>query len=164
MWGCIKVGKICESPNGTRASPRSRWWTSWKWGWRPECHRSVGWLSWNKENRISLRLLVLCCISYYYESLPRLPSSSLRSQLHTVWKSKKFTPPTEKYFREMSSFVPYLVKTLFSRNFCQKSVGVNFRYFHTVAAVAFFSPIFHCRRQTNGFISIRDAEYLWERK
>ena len=38
----------------------------------------------------------------------------------------------EKIFRQFDSFVISLVQTLLSRNFCQKSVRVNFRNFHTV--------------------------------
>ena len=49
----------------------------------------------------------------------------------TVWKYMKFSL-TEIFFREISSLVTSLVKTLLSRNFCQKSVRVNFRNFHTV--------------------------------
>ena len=36
------------------------------------------------------------------------------------------------FFRQISSLVTSLVKTLISRNFCQKCVRVNFRNFHTV--------------------------------
>ena len=49
----------------------------------------------------------------------------------TVWKNAKFTL-TEKIFRQINSLVISLVKSLFSRNFCQKSVRENFRNFHTV--------------------------------
>ena len=36
------------------------------------------------------------------------------------------------FLREISSFVTSLVKTLLSRNFCQRNARVNFRNFHTV--------------------------------
>ena len=39
---------------------------------------------------------------------------------------------TEKKIREINSLAIFLVKTLLSRNFCQKSVRENFRNFHTV--------------------------------
>ena len=40
---------------------------------------------------------------------------------------------TKIFFREINSLVTYLlVKMLISRNFCQKSVRVNFRNLHTV--------------------------------
>ena len=42
-----------------------------------------------------------------------------------VWKD-------EKIFRQINSLVISLVKPLLSRNFCQKSVKVNHRNFHTV--------------------------------
>ena len=48
-----------------------------------------------------------------------------------MWKIEKFTV-TQKKFRQINSLVFSLVKTLLSRNFCQKSVTVNFRNFHTV--------------------------------
>ena len=53
----------------------------------------------------------------------------------TAWKNEKFSL-TEKIFREINSLVTFLVKMLLSRNFCQKCVRVNFRYFHTVCLVA----------------------------
>jgi len=48
-----------------------------------------------------------------------------------VWKNEKFTL-TEIKFRQINYLVNSLVKPLLSRNFCQKSVRENFRYFHTV--------------------------------
>ena len=45
----------------------------------------------------------------------------------------------QKIFREINSFVIYLVKTLFSRNFCQKYVRENFHNFHTVCITFLFS-------------------------
>ena len=44
---------------------------------------------------------------------------------------EKFTL-TVKISRQIIYLVILLVKTLLSRNFCQKSVRVNFRNFHTV--------------------------------
>ena len=49
----------------------------------------------------------------------------------TLWKNQKFTL-TEKIFRQINYLVISLVKTLLSRNFCQKRVRVNFHNFHTV--------------------------------
>ena len=49
----------------------------------------------------------------------------------TVWKNRTFTV-TQKNFRQINSLVFSLVKTLLSRNFCQKCVRVNFCNFHTV--------------------------------
>ena len=49
----------------------------------------------------------------------------------TVWKNEKFTL-TQNFFRQINYLVILLVKSLFSRNFCQKRVRVNFRNFHTV--------------------------------
>ena len=46
-----------------------------------------------------------------------------------MWKNAKFSL-IEIFFREISSLVTSLVKTLLSRNFCQKCVRVNFRNFH----------------------------------
>ena len=48
-----------------------------------------------------------------------------------VWKNEKFTL-TQKFSRQISYLVILLVKSLLSRNFCQKRVRVNFRNFHTV--------------------------------
>ena len=53
------------------------------------------------------------------------------SLLYTLWKNEKFTL-TEIFFRQINSLVIYLVNALLSRNFCQKSVRVNLRNFHTV--------------------------------
>ena len=47
------------------------------------------------------------------------------------WKNEKFGL-TEKIFRQIKSIVICLVKTLLSRNFCQKSVRPKFYNFHTV--------------------------------
>jgi len=47
-----------------------------------------------------------------------------------VWKNAKFSHRI--FFRENSSLVISIVKTLVSRYFCQKCVRVNFRNFHTV--------------------------------
>ena len=51
--------------------------------------------------------------------------------LPKVWKNEKFTL-TKKIFIETNSLVISLVKQLLSRNFCWKSVGVNFHNFHSV--------------------------------
>ena len=59
-------------------------------------------------------------------------------KLFTVWKNEKYTV-TQKKFRQINSLVFSLVKTLLSRNFCQKSVTVNFRNFHTVCQSLKFS-------------------------
>ena len=52
--------------------------------------------------------------------------------IYTVWKYEKFTL-TQMIFREINSLVSSFVKTLRSRNFCQKNVRVNFRTLHTVS-------------------------------
>ena len=49
----------------------------------------------------------------------------------TLWKLRKFTL-TEKIFRQITYLVISLVKLLLSRNFCQKSMRVYLRNFHTV--------------------------------
>ena len=48
----------------------------------------------------------------------------------TVWKNEKTL--TQNFFRQINYLVILLVKSLFSRNFCQKRVRVNFCNFHTV--------------------------------
>ena len=50
-------------------------------------------------------------------------------------KKRDILLPHRKKFREINLLVISLVKTLLSRNFCQKSVRENFRKFHTTAAV-----------------------------
>ena len=52
--------------------------------------------------------------------------------LLTVRKSAKFSL-IEKMFRQINYLVILLVKTLLSRNFCQKCVRLNFRIFHYVS-------------------------------
>ena len=47
------------------------------------------------------------------------------------WNNVKITF-TEIFFRQINSLVISLVKQLFSQNFCQKNVRVNFHNFHTV--------------------------------
>ena len=60
---------------------------------------------------------------------------TLFPQSHCVlWKNEKFTL-TEIFFRQINSLVIYLVNALFSRNFCQNTVRMNFRNFHTVHSV-----------------------------
>ena len=48
------------------------------------------------------------------------------------WKSAKFTLTKNISSNQLFSDFVMLVKTLFSRNFCQKSVRVNFCKFHSV--------------------------------
>ena len=48
---------------------------------------------------------------------------------------------TKKIFRQINSLVNYLVKTLLSRNFCQKCMRENFRNFHTVQCLTSSQPI-----------------------
>ena len=55
----------------------------------------------------------------------------LWSSKYTLWKFQEFSL-TEKIFREINSLVTSLVKTLVSRNFCQKRVRENSRNFHIV--------------------------------
>ena len=64
--------------------------------------------------------------------------------LHTVWKNEKFTL-TQKFFRQINYLVILLVKSLFSRNFCEKRVRVNFRNFHTVHTVEFTKFLYHLK-------------------
>ena len=71
---------------------------------------------------------------------------NLQSHKLTVWKNEKFGL-TEKIFRQINSLVICLVKTLLSRNFCQKSVRLNFYNFHTVKL--WFCQIF---RQNNALL------------
>ena len=49
----------------------------------------------------------------------------------TMLKNEKFTL-TEKIFRQINSSVISFLRTFLSRNFCIKSVRVNFGNFHTV--------------------------------
>ena len=48
-----------------------------------------------------------------------------------MWKNEKFSL-TKKIFRQINFLVTYLVKSLLSRNCCQKCVRENSRNFHTV--------------------------------
>ena len=50
--------------------------------------------------------------------------NTARFFMHTVWKSRKFTI-TEKYF--VKSFLRFVKRYVFSRNFCLKSIGVDFQ-------------------------------------
>ena len=54
-----------------------------------------------------------------------------RNVFHTVWKLREFSL-TKKKFRQINSLATYLVKSLLSRNFCQKCLRENSRNFHTV--------------------------------
>ena len=58
----------------------------------------------------------------------------------TEWKKEKFTLMKKK-FREINFLTTYLGKTLFSRNFCQKKVTVNFCKFHSVKSCPLFFVI-----------------------
>ena len=50
------------------------------------------------------------------------------------------------FLRQINYLVISLVKTLFSRNFCQKSVRLKFHNFHTVHSVSKLSIISHYAR------------------
>ena len=63
---------------------------------------------------------------------------------------------TKMFFRQINSLLIYLVNALFSRNFCQKSVRVNFRTFHTFAEKM---NIFF--RQMNAFTKEVTKELIW---
>ena len=52
----------------------------------------------------------------------------------TVWNNEKFTL-IEKIFREINSLVTSYQIALFSRNYCQKCVRVNFSNVHTVESI-----------------------------
>ena len=60
-----------------------------------------------------------------------------------MWKNEKFTL-TKKIFRQINYFAISLVNALLSRNFCQKSVRVNFCNFHTV----YLQPSFILKKLT----------------
>ena len=60
---------------------------------------------------------------------------------YTVWKNAKFSL-AEIVFREIISLVTSLVKTLLSRNFCQKCVRVNFHHFHSFSKNSVFRKNF----------------------
>ena len=51
--------------------------------------------------------------------------------VHSAWKSEKITVVTQDKIRQINSLVFSVVKMLLSRNFCQRSVTVNFCNFHT---------------------------------
>ena len=51
------------------------------------------------------------------------------------WKNEEFTLLTKIFSRQINSLVIYLLNALLSRNFCQKSVRVNFRNFHSVCTL-----------------------------
>ena len=58
------------------------------------------------------------------------------SACHTVEKWKIYSHRShQNFFRQITSLVIYLVNPLVSRNFCQKSVRVNSRNFHSVHAI-----------------------------
>ena len=64
---------------------------------------------------------------------------ALQSNMETtVWKNEKFTL-TQNFSRQINYLVILLVKSLFSRNFCQKRVRVNFCNFNTVRKLPMFS-------------------------
>ena len=54
------------------------------------------------------------------------------SNIITASAAESLFTVNQKKFRQINSLVFSLVNTLLSRNFCQKSVTVNFRNFHTV--------------------------------
>ena len=58
--------------------------------------------------------------------------------LCTVWKNGKFT--AMQFFPSNQFIVKFFSKTLIWRNFCEKTVAVKFRNFHSVRA--------HCRSHT----------------
>ena len=68
----------------------------------------------------------------------------------TVRKTEKFTV-SQKKIRQINSLAFSLVKTLLSRNFCHRSMTVNFRNFHTSVTRLLNKENF---RETNEFCQI----------
>ena len=94
---------------------------------------------WNKEFTVTpkkFRQINSLVKRYFHEFFCQ---RSKYEVLHhsVVWKIQKFTL-TKKIFRQINSLVIYLVKSLLSRNFCQKCVRENFRNFHSVVTVVIF--------------------------
>ena len=73
----------------------------------------------------------------------------------TVWKLQNWSL-IEKIFREINSLLISLVKTLLSRNFCQKWVKENFWNFHTVESILRLSILINSSRET----SLANIEYI----
>ena len=76
-----------------------------------------------------------------YKRLREINAFVIKLPYNTVWKNEKFTP-TEKISRQINYLVTLLVHPLVSRNICQKSMGVHFRNFHTIAIVSYFHESF----------------------
>ena len=74
---------------------------------------------------------------YYAKSLWLFVKKILHiiSTFHSVEKRKIHSH--QQIFRQINSLVTSLMKTLLSRNFCQKSARVNFCNFHTVHRIIF---------------------------
>ena len=80
--------------------------------------------------------------------------------MHTVEKREILSH--QNFFRQINSLVIYLVNALLSRNFCQKGVRVNFRYFSHCANLPFrssnassFERVMFSSRQLLGLLDSR---------
>jgi len=79
---------------------------------------------WRKKNLNGSKFLVF----------PHCVREKSRNFRTIVWKNEKVTL-TQNFSRQINYSVILLVKSLFSRNFCQRRVRVNIRNFHTAASV-----------------------------
>ena len=111
-------------------------------------------LIWYKDEFTKNNCLTLCtknnCLTLWKNEKFTLTEKKFRQMnylvtlLVTVWKNEKFTVTLEK-FHQINSLVLSLVKTLLSRNFCQRSLTLNFRKFHTVLVKPLLSRNF-CKK------------------
>ena len=73
----------------------------------------------------------------------------------TVWKNEKFTV-TQIFFPSNQFIVKFFSKTLIWRNFCEKTVALKFRNFHSVSVeitgiLSHLTHFWQKFRESNGF-------------
>ena len=106
-----------------------------------------------KKNLTSRIFCYLTCFHDFFYFSPKKKNLISRFFLLLLPKHSEKTrnlllPLTEKFFLQINYLVISLVNVLLSRNFCHKSVRVNFRNFHTV----------HCERGKT--ISLSPKKYF----
>ena len=102
-----------------------------------------------KKNLTSRIFCYLTCFHDFFYFSPKKKNLISRFFLLLLPKHSEKTrnlllPLTEKFFLQINYLVISLVNVLLSRNFCHKSVRVNFCKFHTVPKekIAYFHEIF----------------------
>ena len=109
---------------------------SFHWNWMIENHSII--ITWN-QYKLSCMTYILCVCGVCNGLVRFIVSRNFRENILTkslydnctVYCEKRELHSQRKKFRQINYLVISLVKLLFPRNFCEKSVRENFCTFHT---------------------------------